>query len=199
MQVETYEVLETDCTGKVECDAAAVELIEKLGLAGQQRLINRAESPSGTQIVRNPYRKMTRDEVFVYSVLCPSKCKIAEYDDGPIPLRVLQVASHAAEHFSELHVWSAESAVVKDPVLVGSKTERKPNRSWDETSLFILARWGDVLEPFDKLLDKAAHQFRAAYKSKADELIATFRTASASVEHCSVSDLFTKSMPSGYS
>lgn len=198
MQVETFEALETDCEGNVECDAEAVALIEKLGLGGQQKLINRTESAGGTTVTRNPYRVMTADENFVYKTLCPASCKIADYGDGPIPLRVLQVAAHADEHFDSLLVWAATSSVVKDPVLIGVRREVVPPRTWEEERLFILARWGDVLEPFEKLLEKATAMFRKNYAHKASELIAKFKAAALEVEHCPAGELFTKSMPSGY-
>jgi hypothetical protein len=198
MQVETYEALEVDCEGNVESDSEAVALIEKLGLAGQQKLIRRTESGGGTIVSRNPYRKLTAEESFVYRELCPEQCKVAEYDAGPIPLRVLQVAAHAADHFKELQVWAATSVAIKDPVLVGVKTERVAGRSWDDTVTFILARWGDVLEPFDKLLEKASASFRARHAGTCNTIIAKARAAAAEIEACPVSELFTKSMPTFY-
>lgn len=82
MLVETFE-LEEVAEQPPELEAEAVALIEKLGLDGQQ--------------TRIPYRKMTEEETFVYGILCPMRTPLKKYKEGPIPLRVLQVAAHATD------------------------------------------------------------------------------------------------------
>lgn len=160
MLVETYEALEVDCTGEVESNAEALELIEKLGLEGQQGLMN----PDTKE--RFPYRKMTDVEAFVYTTLLPKKSKPAAYKDGPIPLRVLQVMSHATGMFTRLEIWSPKDADVKDPVLVGCQgTEYSYER-------FILARWGEVLEPLDALARMAAKIHRNKITAACKEISA---------------------------
>lgn len=171
MLVETFEVLErcvgTDGRVTEEQDAEALALIESLGLDGQMRLNKPAEQDEATPSRRFPYRKMTAIESAVYTAICPSKSKLKEYDDGAIPLRVLQVAAHAKGMFKELYVWSAASPIVKDPVLVGAQAD--PAASWRETN-FILARWGAELLPFDELLAKAATIVRGKLKSIAKNI-----------------------------
>ena len=166
MLVETFEVLETDCEGNVEQDAEAIALIEKLGLDGQKSLIHGA----GDKAERCPYRKMSVQEQFIYERICPQKTKLSEYSDGPIPLRVLQVAAHARELFQECYVWSATSVDMNDPVLVGRKgSEYSPE-------LFILARWGEVLEPLDVLAKKACEIFRGWYAAEINKAIGTLKS-----------------------
>lgn len=150
MQVETYEVAESGADGKIENNDEAVGLIERLNLAGQMELITGPEK----QVF--PYRKMTRAECNVYGALCPRKTEISEYKDGMIPLRVLQVAAYVKEtgFIDSLVVWHPESADVKDPILVGLKGG---NVYWPN-EIYLLARWGEVLEPFSELKKMAAER-----------------------------------------
>lgn len=158
MQVETYEVKETNEDGKIECDATAIALIESLGLEGQKRFL------SGEEVSRCPYRKMTKEEYFIYRNLCTSTSELCKYDDGPIPLRVLQVAAHAREFFTAVEVWHPESADIKDPVLIGI------NKKGYDTEYFILARWGEVLETIENLRAIAANLFRTKHLAKLQEI-----------------------------
>ena len=112
---------------------------------------------------------MTQIEERVYRILCPQSQKLDEYDAGPIPLRVLQVAAHAQGLFKELRVWSANSPLIKDPVLVGMKKISKED--WRGDSAFILARWGDVLAPFEELSVRAADSTRERYKAVAGKIL----------------------------
>jgi len=152
MKVETYEQLEADDeTGEVEKDEEAIALIEKLDLAGQRELV----TPDG-QTERCPYRLMTADEQFTYGVLCPQHVGVREYSASSIPLRVLQVASHALDTtiFEKVEVWHAATGVVADPVLVGIRSSGYP------PPRFILARWGTELRNFKDLLSDATTTFR---------------------------------------
>jgi hypothetical protein len=177
MHVETYEAVETGFDGAVECDAEALALIEQLGLEGQQKLV--AKNDAGDD-VRNPYRKMTADENYVYSLLLSRKVKLDQYDDGPIPLRVLQVAAHAKDHFSTLMVWCPENADVKDPILLGyTGNEYSRER-------FMLARWGEVLEPLDKLRPLAAAKHRAKLQADCAKAQAKVAADAAAIESMSL-------------
>ena len=144
MEVETYE-----------CQEAAAEptrrgkrrgnLIEKLGLEGQKRLTTKTEAGMDT---RCPYREMTRDE--------------NKYAHSPVPLRVLQIASHAMDLglFRECVVWHATSAVEPDPILVGRFIDsNNPDYEWYDKQ-FILARWAESLETFVVLLRQACEHKR---------------------------------------
>lgn len=165
MQVETYEVTELDATGELECEADAVNLIEELGLTGQQELI----SGHGKTKQRMPYRKMTAEEFRVYDTIFERKANIKTYGDEPIPLRVLQVAAHAKDVYDELQVWHKPNADIKDPILVGVKK----GAGYGERELFLLARWGDILQPWGEIVKLAAGILRENLRNVLQETIDT--------------------------
>ncbi|HXJ41373.1 MAG TPA: hypothetical protein VNH18_18975 [Bryobacteraceae bacterium] len=151
MLVETYEVTEVDGEGTPECEAEAKRLIDALELEGQQSLY-----AAGETTVRSPYRKMTAQEKFVYSQICPRKMSLKKYDDRPVPVRILQVAAHATPIYDHVYVWCPANADEPDPVLVGMN-----GADYTSHELFLLARWGEVLEPLSVLAVKAAKIARA--------------------------------------
>lgn len=156
MEVETYEVTELDSeTGKPECEAEAIELIEKLGLKGQQSLLKPDEEGERQ---RCPYRLITQQEAFTFKILFPKYTKVEDYHSGPIPLRVLQVIAHARELFETVFIRHPEDARDPDPILCGTNKEHYWS-GFDQ--VHILARWGEALESIDKLTAQAAKIFRA--------------------------------------
>lgn len=164
MQVETFECQET-AAEPIEAAEEAIALIEKMGLEGQLALVKpRQGDERGT---RMPYREMTGEERFVYGVHCPEQIALSKYNATPIPLRVLQVAAHAKEcgMFDHIYVWDRASVAVKDPVLVGYKGKY----DWSPDKVFILARWGEVLESFPILL-------RDAIKAKREQIAQAYRS-----------------------
>lgn len=182
MPVETYECSET-ASEPIEIAEEAIDLIEQLGLDGQRELVTpRDGDDRGSRL---PYREMTRDERFVYSVLCPNSVKLAAYKQAPIPVRVLQVAAHAKDHFGELVVWDKENAEEKDPVLVGIKG----NYPYGNYRIFILARWGDELESFPVLLTRAVEKGRERFKSECAKAMAKLKSRMDSVDESSMDDL----------
>lgn len=161
MQVETFECEETR-SERVECTGEALALIEQLGLTGQQSLNSNAGGET-----RCPYRKMTKEEMTVYRLLCPAVYSLVSYDSAPIPLRVLQVAAHAKPLFDELIVWAAESADVKDPVLVGIRVKADQYKTRET---YILARWAEALDEFPALIRQAKEKVRAKFVAKVASL-----------------------------
>lgn len=186
MLVETYEVPEVDAMGTPECEAEAIELIESLGLEGQQSLLKK----SGGETVRMPYRKMTAEEAFVYEKVLPKKTKLQNYSDGPIPLRVLQVASHAKELYDLIQVWHPENADEKDPVLVGVN-----GSEYSAKERFMLARWGEELLPFSELAKKAGAKVRAEIKAACATGIAKLKACADSLDELSDADLAAAQKP----
>lgn len=176
MQVETYECNETAAEPFEACEEA-VGLIESLGLDGQKGL--NVKDDIGRD-VRCPYREMTKDEQFAYSVLCPQKTDIKRYDAGPIPLRVLQIASHAAglDVFRRLIVWHAASAAVPDPVLVGMMPRPSDSTYEFYDRPFILARWAESLDAFVTVL-------KTACEKKRRQLVDQINAANRQVAHLS--------------
>jgi len=154
MEVETFEALENE-TGEQapEMESEAIELIETLGLTGQQELLKPVDEDSDV-LTRIPYRVMTAEEKIVYSVLCPDFTMLDEYNESPIPLRVLQVAAHACDLMEEVEVWYNGSVLVKDPVLVGYQYNFNAEPRY-RAKAFILARWGDELGSLEELREKA--------------------------------------------
>jgi len=163
LKVETFEVTEVMEDGKVaevECSNEVKKLIDSMDLKGQKNFIQDTKDKEGVQVV--PYRKMTSDEEFVYKQLCPEFCDFEEYSESIMPVRVLQIAAHCYEtkFFDEgLVVWHRTNADIKDPVLVGQR------KKGYKTEQFILARWGEELEEFSILKDKAISVWREATKS----------------------------------
>lgn len=151
MQVQTYEVEEiTGELGIMAADAESIELCEKLGLAGQKKL---SDPQTGTRV---PYREITAEEKAIFEACFPNKTKLEDYSDGIIPLRVLQIVSHCkeSEMFSSYQVWHPQRGQT-DPVLVAFRSHRPPGWSFDTTSTYLLARWGDALDSIDVLREKA--------------------------------------------
>ena len=147
IQVETFDVKEVTETGEVDKTEETIKLIETLGLKGQQDLVR--DGAGGLDII--PYRAITKEEQFVYRVLCPQTASVELYTGCPIPLRVLQIISHARElQMGKLEVWSAEGAV-KDPVLVAV----------DGPTTRLLARWGSELEDFGVLKLRAIRLWKS--------------------------------------
>lgn len=158
--VETYEVEEvSNEAAAMAADSEAIALAQKLGLSGQLAL---TDTKTDT---RCPYRKMTAEERFVYRMLCPERTPLALYKEGPIPLRVLQVASHAIETgmYWDLHVWHPSSRLEKDPVLVGHFKTGVDKWYHD---FHILARWGDELPHVSELMPRAKKKWVEAAKAQ---------------------------------
>jgi hypothetical protein len=167
MQVETYEVelVPQDEMQSLAADGEHAMLIESLGLTGQRKLIG------GEDIKPFPYRIMTQEEQRVFQFLFPQQTKLEDYSSELIPLRVLQVASHAkSTGFLDkgLFVWSPKDSQV-DPVLLGKASI--PESSWGER-IYLLARWGSVLLPFEKLVAQAKAKWKTLRKAELQKAIA---------------------------
>lgn len=155
MEVETFEVTEllNPLTLKVESPQETVDLINELNLEGQQTLT--CKTPEGTDRA-TPYREMTKEEKFVYEIVLPEHEIIETFKAHIIPLRVLQVYQHALSLgiYTTFKIWHAHEG--PDPILLA-----KLGDEWN-APLHILARWGEVLVPFQELKVKAL----AAFKSR---------------------------------
>lgn len=166
MQVETFECTET-ASEPIEATEEAVSLIEELGLSGQMELVR--PKTDNRPAARCPYRHMTEEERFVYQTVCPQIYEIRKYNATPIPLRVLQIAAHVTSLgiCGRLQVWDNVEDKVKDPVLVGVIGDY----DWDIKARFILARWGEVLETFSVLLNRAAAVHRQKLIDEAKSIL----------------------------
>ena len=155
MVIETYEIQEVE-EAKVEDLEQCAALVDELGLTGQNQYYRPNERDGEQGIDVFPYRKMTAQEKVVIKALCPEVTKLESYKDGPIPLRVMQVAAHAKALRSDigdecgLYVWHPRSADDPDPYLC---LQLGPYYSPRET--YILARWGDELDNWNTMIEKA--------------------------------------------
>lgn len=161
MQVETFEI--SEIVDEIPEDTAECQrLIAELGIEAPQGKFY--ASTDGAQDKGFPYRKMTAQEKVVYSILCPSHCELVSYSDGPIPLRVLQVAAYANECGPQeglCVIWYPNNADVKDPILLWK--EKTGSYSY---SYYILARWGEILENFNLLTKQAKEMWLATEEVK---------------------------------
>lgn len=155
MQIESFKIeVKTEELDQIAQDVNAIELIESLGLVGQQKLVNHKEQ---THVA---FRKMTLFEVDVYSLLFPEKSKVEEFETEIIPIRVLSLLKEAkdSEFFIKFEVWHS-STKKEDPILVGVTGKLDP-QTWNQHYItdaqhWLIARWGDALLPFDTLREQA--------------------------------------------
>lgn len=174
MQVETFEVTEIGQEGEIQDCEQVKKLVEELGLEGQKSFFE-----EGVKEVF-PYRKMTAQEMLVYGTLCPEKTDLEKYREHVIPLRVLQVASHALQTglIKKIQVWYPNSSDIKDPVLVGMEN---PD-SWSNKGWFLLARWGEVLEAFPILCEQAKKVLLNMAKASARKVESEIASATSGLE-----------------
>jgi hypothetical protein len=88
------------------------QLTGELGLAGQRTLAVPDRSPI-------PYLHMKQSLQNMFTVLCPVKVDIKEYNVTPIPLEILRLASLSVreKHFQQVEIWYDDKK--PDPVCVG--------------------------------------------------------------------------------
>lgn len=153
MLVETYEVEEV-AADHPEHNEEVVKIVESLGLDGQISMMT--DPKSAATKVRAPYREVTLEEWFAIRMLCPTRIPIEKYDRAPIPLRVLQVAAFANETgaFDRLVIYCPRSLTDRDPFLIGEIGEPYSPK------LFLLARWGDVLDEWPAVIKSAMQKWR---------------------------------------
>jgi hypothetical protein len=142
MQIETYEQAET-LTLTDEESAEFKRITDELGLLKQQAFIG--------AVAVNPFRGIRTDEKRVYSELLTKREEFSRFDNEASPLRVLKIAEMCIKNgwFRLLQVWYDDG--VKDPLLVGFAGD-----SYSEP--YILARWGDELENFEILRQRAVQR-----------------------------------------
>lgn len=161
MEVEIYDQTEMgiDITGEVrqESDPEALALIEQLGLEGQQK-INTSASSAGEEdpadAFRNHYQLCTAEQQMVIMEFFQKHKSVQEYDNGPIPLRVLKEVAFIKEHFGTVEVFYAPPAEIVDPIII-AHPEPEVFR-WGASanrlaSSFMICRWGDALAPWSDL------------------------------------------------
>lgn len=163
MLVETYEIEEctTGDQTPIEVESEAEHLIGELGLKGQEQLLVVDDEGDAHRI---PYQRMSQEEMKVYKTLYPETDDHTEYSSGPFPLRVLQVIAHGRTLFDSMAVWYPQTSD-PDPVLVGWLADD----SGGDTP-FMLARWGDAIEPFEVLYERAVETVSTTWKANAEDV-----------------------------
>jgi len=144
MEIETFEnteVAEMAIENKTEYE----KFVDDLGLKGQKNLTSESKDIC-------PYRKMNDDEVFTYTTLFPKVTPLENFEEEVIPIRILQLASHFKSlNITDrtIHIMSPERKE-PDPVVIACQYNWRIG-----TGDYILGRWGDCLESFPILQEKA--------------------------------------------
>lgn len=187
MEIETFE--QTEVTEKgIESTEEQLRLVDELDLDGQRDLLC-GQSENTMQLC--PYRRMTAEESRVYGAILSQQTKVARYNAGPIPVRVLQVIAHARglEFFKVLEIWHEPTVETKDPILVGVD---------DGGKNFLLARWGDVLRPFAELVELAAEKVKRRWLDRCERHLAEGRSALEAAQNLPARDFLGRDLPSAY-
>lgn len=135
-------------------------ICQELGLDKQLQKSGKVEK------VGNPYQKVDPRSERVYKMLCPVSVEYKLYEASTLPLEVLQEIQRCEQNgwFKHIQVWYDDQS--PDPFLIGFDHKD----TW-QGNKFLIARWGDELLPFEQLLIKAIHRFKAAYNRALDRLI----------------------------
>lgn len=169
-----------DIVFEIESQDEWKELAGELDMDKQLQLIAGKDSP-----VPYPWMNTTMQRVF--EELCPAKVDFRKYDKTPIPLEVMkQIAFSVREkHFQKIEIWYDDRT--PDPVAVGYhghwkeyqygkqlSAELKDKRFTTEAEVlaaggedprfvedgkYLIAKWGDVKRPFEKLKEMAEKRF----------------------------------------
>lgn len=173
VQVEDYFVEEaTELLYDEQANDEWKQIATDLGLEGQKSLIGKNESPI-------PFLAMSKEQCSVYTVLLPQRQSVEKYSGSTIPLRVMRNVSLAknADYFKSLEVWYNERE--PDPILVGTSHDGK---------LYIVNRWGEVLDSWPELVKRAASKVSAILRAKLEKSKAEAEQSISQIE--SLAELF---------
>jgi len=193
--IETFEEIETDPTNPTkdkfeEFDNEFPELIEKLSLDGQKKLIGKGDSETKRA---TPYGTV---DVALFNAIefLFNKVEIEKYDLSPIPTRVLQIYEYASSLgvYSKFYIYHSKS--LADPFLIG-----RIGTGWD-SNYHLLARWGTELIPIPEIIDKAREKTKKEWINKLIEIksIVDAKLNQVDRESFEINDLKIGSMPSLY-
>lgn len=183
MQVETFECSETATETAEMCEEART-LMQKFGMT---------ELPKDGER-RFPFREMTKEERIVYGTICPTTVSLREYTQSSIPLRVLQcidLCHQFPDKFTNILIWDRVSAEIKDPIAIAQLGQN----SWD-SKYYMLARWGEELEPYSVLAKKVRAELAKQMKNRLQAMADMAISACGRVEDMDLQTL--SSPPSDY-
>jgi hypothetical protein len=174
MQVEDYkiEVKCVDDANQAMQDGVAMELIERLGLDGQKKLLNPATGS------RSTFKMMMKLEFNVFETLFPNKTNLKEFKSEAIPVKALQAIDEAVQSgvYQRIEIWWSEE--MTDPLAVGVIGQSNP-QPWnadyiDVKSRHLICRWADALIPFDRLITMARKKFESSRRHELKKIIASY-------------------------
>ena len=144
---------------------------EELGLTAQLELANPEKSPI-------PFESMNTVSQRVYETLCPSRVNYKEYRKTAIPLEVLGLIHLSVNegYFEKIDIWYDDKT--PDPIAVG--LVKISSYQYD---YFTIARWGDVLRPFEELKTLAIQRFINSSKIQIKTKIADYNNKLENVEN----------------
>jgi len=157
--------------------------IDELGLKGQKSL---ATSQGGKVI---PFPKLSRYELRIWKLYCPTATRLEEFSDQVIPYEILTLlqlvktkgyfgikkSNTKEKKTGWLEVWS-EAREDVDPLIVGViNTQTKYDWGWSvgDKEYYLLARWGLSLRKFEDVANIAIARWKHARRSKAEAVLAT--------------------------
>ena len=158
---------------------------KELGLTNQLKLAKGSDSP-----VPFPYINESMNRV--YSILCPEKVSIHQYNKTPIPLEVLQQISFCKKenHFNGIQIWFDDKSPAPlavglickyyfypkdgDTIEVDSEEEAKNHSEYQknttiyqkDANYYLIAKWGDVKKSFKELKEMAIERFIEKHGAK---------------------------------
>ena len=125
---------------------------------------NIAEVNAETQEQGLAFGKLKAEEKAVYGLLCPQQntCTAEQIAlDKDIPDRIKELVEKTKDRFYKYEIWEATSSENKDPIIIGREqtkdTDGKLRESWYDLQYF-LGRWGEELDGFATLKEKAITQ-----------------------------------------
>lgn len=156
------------------------ELIEKLELKGQSRIVSKDKSPI-------PFMHLKTSMVNVFRTLCPRQVLVEKYDVTPIPVEILSMIalSKKEEYFNKIEIWYDDKS--PDPACIGTtgywyqstwyddrdrsldgikfKTEEEAIQRgatrvhFTEDNRYLLGKWADVKHSFEELKEIATKRY----------------------------------------
>lgn len=168
-------------------NAEAVKILEELGLTAQLDLYKKNDETKQHE-PSFPFTIASNEQLFVYKSHFPKTVPLEEYNEL-MPFRVLEILKLAKESnkFTFFQVWTTGSGSYRnDPVLVGVITE---GEGWSTVAKFyLLACWGDALESYAVLKQKAVDKFKLREMDKIAESILELTQYKAKLEKGMIPD-----------
>ena len=158
-QVQTYLQEEADALiADVDQREEFENIINELGMKGQQSLIGENETPL-------PFPVMTTEEYEVYKALLDEEESFTDFDSEVIPMRVLSLIKLAKDedYFDDIKIRYASN--VDDPIVYG----RTKNEDGWGYKHYMIGRWGDELLDFPSLKEMAREKLHRKYKTELTE------------------------------